>query len=241
MPRVAKINGHDETHTSWHRLALYRTGRTRNSEAHESNAVTAHHAQAIACDRRDPGNPFSEKYDYLTWSAWRRRGNWDGRADYTCQPIPRTLSVRVSRLVSGLVSCRARCRARYPQVRLQLMRQAPSKHRLQTPSLTTRKRRPPGRLFSCASIKQTDWRYARGSPAGAAFQILRARISFGARGTERSAKTPLVVNCEICRPAGALQAARAGGIGQPTANLIERSFCILSAKSGIRRMCRGQA
>ena len=52
--------------------------------------VTAHHARVlpVACDPRDPGNPFSEKYDYMTWSAWRRRGGWDARADYTCQPIP---------------------------------------------------------------------------------------------------------------------------------------------------------
>ncbi len=43
---------------------------------------------AVACDPRDPGNPFSEKYDFETWSAWRRRGSWDARADWTCQPIP---------------------------------------------------------------------------------------------------------------------------------------------------------
>jgi hypothetical protein len=43
---------------------------------------------AAVCDPRDPGNPFSEKYDYLTWSAWRQRGGWDTRAEWTCQPIP---------------------------------------------------------------------------------------------------------------------------------------------------------
>jgi hypothetical protein len=49
---------------------------------------TAHHVRTAACDPRDPGNPFSQKYDYMAWSAWRRRGSWDDRADYTCQPIP---------------------------------------------------------------------------------------------------------------------------------------------------------
>jgi hypothetical protein len=47
-----------------------------------------HYAQSPACDPRDPGNPFSEKYDYMTWAAWRRRGGWDTRAEWTCQPIP---------------------------------------------------------------------------------------------------------------------------------------------------------
>jgi hypothetical protein len=43
---------------------------------------------AQVCDPRDPGNPFSERYDYMTWAAWRRRGGWDTRAEWTCQPIP---------------------------------------------------------------------------------------------------------------------------------------------------------
>jgi hypothetical protein len=41
-----------------------------------------------ACDRRDPGNPFSERYDYETWTRWRGWGGWDTRAEWTCQPIP---------------------------------------------------------------------------------------------------------------------------------------------------------
>ena len=48
----------------------------------------ARHQAEQTCDPRDPGNPFSKKYDYLAWSWWRRRGSWDDRADYTCQPIP---------------------------------------------------------------------------------------------------------------------------------------------------------
>jgi hypothetical protein len=51
-------------------------------------AATSHPATAAVCDPRDPGNPFSKAYDYMTWSAWRRRGGWDDRAEYTCQPIP---------------------------------------------------------------------------------------------------------------------------------------------------------
>ena len=47
-----------------------------------------HPAIETACDPRDPGNPFSRKYDFMEWSAWRRKGGWDDRADYTCQPIP---------------------------------------------------------------------------------------------------------------------------------------------------------
>ena len=43
---------------------------------------------ATVCDPRDPGNPFSKEYDYMSWSAWRRRGAWDTRAEWTCQPIP---------------------------------------------------------------------------------------------------------------------------------------------------------
>ena len=50
-------------------------------------AMTSHPATAV-CDPRDPGNPFSKEYDYMTWSAWRRRGSFDDRNDYTCQPIP---------------------------------------------------------------------------------------------------------------------------------------------------------
>jgi hypothetical protein len=52
--------------------------------------VTAKHAisNPVACDPRDPGNPYSERYDFMSWSAWRSGGGWDARADWTCQPIP---------------------------------------------------------------------------------------------------------------------------------------------------------
>jgi hypothetical protein len=43
---------------------------------------------ATVCDPRDPGNPFSRTADFMEWSAWRRRGGWDTRAEWTCQPIP---------------------------------------------------------------------------------------------------------------------------------------------------------
>jgi hypothetical protein len=46
------------------------------------------HLASTACDPRDPGNPYSRTYDYMTWSAWRKRGSWDDRNEYTCQPIP---------------------------------------------------------------------------------------------------------------------------------------------------------
>jgi hypothetical protein len=51
-------------------------------------AKTSHPAPATVCDPRDPGNPFSKKYEFLEWSDWRRVGGWDDRNDYTCQPIP---------------------------------------------------------------------------------------------------------------------------------------------------------
>jgi hypothetical protein len=51
--------------------------------------MTRHVAAQTACDPRDPGNPFSRKYDDMTWSAWWRRGAWDDRAEYACQPIPK--------------------------------------------------------------------------------------------------------------------------------------------------------
>jgi hypothetical protein len=52
------------------------------------DARTIHAATGAVCDPRDPGNPFSRKYDFMEWSAWRRRGGWDTRAEWTCQPIP---------------------------------------------------------------------------------------------------------------------------------------------------------
>jgi hypothetical protein len=51
-------------------------------------ARTNHPAPATVCDPRDPGNPFSKKYEFLEWSDWRRVGGWDDRNQYTCQPIP---------------------------------------------------------------------------------------------------------------------------------------------------------
>ena len=51
-------------------------------------AKTSHPTPATVCDPRDPGNPFSKKYEFLEWSDWRRVGGWDDRNEYTCQPIP---------------------------------------------------------------------------------------------------------------------------------------------------------
>jgi hypothetical protein len=51
-------------------------------------AKTSHPAPATVYDPRDPGNPFSKKYEFLEWSDWRRVGGWDDRNEYTCQPIP---------------------------------------------------------------------------------------------------------------------------------------------------------
>ena len=47
-----------------------------------------YYAWSTYCATRDPGNPFSKKYEFLEWSDWRRVGGWDDRNEYTCQPIP---------------------------------------------------------------------------------------------------------------------------------------------------------
>jgi hypothetical protein len=48
-----------------------------------------HHAQSIYCATREAGNPYSKYCDYLAWTGWRRRGNWDSRLDDACWRNPR--------------------------------------------------------------------------------------------------------------------------------------------------------
>ncbi len=57
-----------------------------SAQAGTAKPVAKHPGQV--CDPRDPGNPYSEKYDYWEWSAYRARGAYDTRAEWTCQPIP---------------------------------------------------------------------------------------------------------------------------------------------------------
>lgn len=59
------------------------------AQAETEKHLIAHRTQDVACDPRDPGNPYSQRYDFMSWSAWRRRGGWDTRAEWTCQPIPK--------------------------------------------------------------------------------------------------------------------------------------------------------
>jgi len=40
-----------------------------------------HYAQSNYCATREPGNPYSANYDYMTWSTWRRLGAWDSRGN----------------------------------------------------------------------------------------------------------------------------------------------------------------
>jgi hypothetical protein len=47
-----------------------------------------HYAQSNYCATREPGNPYSQKYDYMAWSAWRARGGWDSRGDDACYRNP---------------------------------------------------------------------------------------------------------------------------------------------------------
>jgi hypothetical protein len=48
-----------------------------------------HYAQSYYCATREPGNPYSAKYDYMTWSFWRSTGAWDSRGDDVCLRDPR--------------------------------------------------------------------------------------------------------------------------------------------------------
>jgi hypothetical protein len=47
-----------------------------------------HYAQSYYCATREPGNPYSAKYDYMTWSYWRGMGSWDSRGDDACLRNP---------------------------------------------------------------------------------------------------------------------------------------------------------
>jgi hypothetical protein len=79
------------------------------------------------------------------------------------------------------------------------------------------------------------------SAAGAASQELRPRIALGAGGAKGSAKTPFVMNREIRRPAGTLQATEAAGVGKSAPYLVECGLRILLAEGGIRRMSGAQS
>jgi hypothetical protein len=97
------------------------------------------------------------------------------------------------------------------------------------------KRRPHGRFFRLRRQR------ALKSSAGAAFQTLRPCVSLRACGIDGDAKTPLIVNRKIRRPADAPQAAGAGWAGQSAAHLIKGGFRILFAKSGIRGLRQRQS
>ena len=44
--------------------------------------------QSIYCATREPGNPYSKYCDYIAYSKWRSRGNWDSRLDDACWRDP---------------------------------------------------------------------------------------------------------------------------------------------------------
>ena len=50
--------------------------------------LVAHPVQSTYCATREAGNPYSEQYDYMAWSAWRARGSWDSRGDDACLRNP---------------------------------------------------------------------------------------------------------------------------------------------------------
>jgi hypothetical protein len=46
-------------------------------------------AESIFCATRESGNPYSKYCDYMAWSGWRRRGDWDSSLDNACWRNPR--------------------------------------------------------------------------------------------------------------------------------------------------------
>jgi len=45
-------------------------------------------AQSLFCATREAGNPHSKYCDYLAWSKWRQRGDWDSTLDNACLRNP---------------------------------------------------------------------------------------------------------------------------------------------------------
>jgi hypothetical protein len=88
------------------------------------------------------------------------------------------------------------------------------------------------------SIHSPMWRGGLKSTASAAAQKARSRVPFVAGGGSGRAQTPLIVNRKIRRPARALQARRAGRIGQPAPHLVERGLGVWLAEGGIRGVRR---
>jgi hypothetical protein len=56
--------------------------------AQHTDRAPRHPVKNTECDPRDPGNPYSRKYEFSEWTNFRARGGWDARNDWTCQPIP---------------------------------------------------------------------------------------------------------------------------------------------------------
>jgi len=45
-------------------------------------------AQSLFCATRESGNPHSKYCDYMAWSKWRQRGDWDSSLDNACLRNP---------------------------------------------------------------------------------------------------------------------------------------------------------
>jgi hypothetical protein len=48
----------------------------------------SHGAMSTYCATTEPGNPFGEKFDCMTWSSRRSPGDWDNRGDDFCLRDP---------------------------------------------------------------------------------------------------------------------------------------------------------
>ena len=70
--------------------------------------------------------------------------------------------------------------------------------------------------------------------------MVRPEIPLVAGGTKGDAEAPFVVHGEVRGPAASLQAAATGWIGKSGLHLTKRASGELSAKSGIRRVSRGE-
>src|SRR3984885_9060637 len=81
---------------------------------------------------------------------------------------------------------------------------------------------------------------APGSSDGTAFQMVRPEIAFVAGGPRGDAEAPFVMDGEVRRPAASLQGAATDRIGKSGLHLMKGRSGVLPAKSGIRRMSRGE-
>jgi hypothetical protein len=60
-------------------LALAEPAIAQHSVANPSYIV-----ETGVCPGHEAGNPYTEREDYIAWSAWRAKGGWDDHNDLNC-------------------------------------------------------------------------------------------------------------------------------------------------------------